>query len=60
MANNAIRNAAAEAGVRHWQIADAIGIAEETFSRKLRHELSVDEQQKILEIIEEIAKEAQL
>lgn len=58
MANNAIRKTAAEAGVRHWQIAEAIGIAEETFSRKLRHELPADEQRNIIEIIKEIAKEA--
>lgn len=58
MTNIEIRSAAKSAGVRHWQIAEAIGIAEETFSRKLRHELPADEQRNIIEIIKEIAKEA--
>lgn len=57
MANIEIRQAAKSAGVRHWQIAEAIGIAEETFSRKLRHELPADEQQTIMEIIQKLAKE---
>ena len=41
MKNNDIRLAAAGAGVCLWQIADALGIADNSFSRKLRKELSV-------------------
>ena len=52
-----IRQAAAGAGVRLWQIADAIGLNDGNFSRKLRKELPEDEKQKIFGIIEDLAKE---
>ena len=57
MCNMDIRQAAAGAGVRLWQIADAIGLNDGNFSRKLRKELPEDEQQKIFGIIEDLAKE---
>lgn len=53
--NIAIRNAAREAGIKLWQIADELHIADFTFSRKLRHELSDEEQKRILQIIAELA-----
>jgi hypothetical protein len=56
--NNLIRAAAKSAGVKLWQIADAIGLSDGNFSRKLRHELPADEQERILGIIEELSKEA--
>lgn len=55
--NETIREAAKEKGVRMWRIAEKMGINEAVFSRKLRHELPEKETQKILEIIERIAKE---
>ena len=39
MSNQDIRRTAAGAGVKLWQIADALGIADCSFSRKLRKEL---------------------
>ena len=57
MCNMDIRQAAAGAGVRLWQIADAIGLNDGNFSRKLRQELPDDEKQKIFGIIEDLAKE---
>ena len=57
MCNMDIRQAAAGAGVRLWQIADAIGLNDGYFSRKLRKELPEDEKQKIFGIIEDLAKE---
>ncbi len=57
MNNTDIRKYAKTHGVRLWQIADELGISEITMSRKLRYELSEDEKQKILEIIDELAKE---
>ncbi len=57
MNNTDIRKYAKTHGVRLWQIADELGISEITMSRKLRYELSEDEKQKILEIINELAKE---
>lgn len=59
MTNESIRRAAADAGLKLWQVAEAYGVNDGNFSRKLRHELPEDEQQKIIGIIERLAKEAQ-
>lgn len=56
--NELIRVAAKNAGVRLWQIAEAVGLSDGSFSRKLRHEFTADEQERILNIIKELAKEA--
>lgn len=56
-ANMKIREKAINNGVRLWQIADALGIQESMFSKKLRKELEEEEQAKILSIIDELAKE---
>lgn len=58
-ANMKIRDRAKNSGVRLWQIADAIGIQESMFSKKLRNELPEDEQERILAIIDKLAKERQ-
>lgn len=58
MANQDIRRAADGSGVKLWQIAEALGVADYNFSRKLRKELPPDEKGKILSIIAELAKEA--
>ena len=55
--NKAIRTAAKENGIELWRIANKLGINDGNFSRKLRYELSEDEKQKILEIINELAEE---
>lgn len=57
MSNQDIRRTAAGAGVKLWQIADALGMADCSFSRKLRKELSQDEKEKIFSIIRRLAKE---
>ena len=57
MTNREVRLTAAGAGVRLWQIAEVLGIADYTLSRRLRRELPAEEKQKILEIIEELAQE---
>lgn len=58
MCNKDVRQAAASAGVRLWQIAAAIGLNDGNFSRKLRMELPAEEKQKIFGIIEKLSKEA--
>lgn len=58
MKNQEIRRAAAGAGVKLWQIAEALGISDCSLSRKLRKELLNDEKEEILSIIAELAKEA--
>lgn len=58
MKNEDIRKTAKSAGVKLWQIAEAVGVNDGNFSRKLRHELPEAEKQKILEIIDRLSKEA--
>lgn len=57
MSNKDVRQAATNANVRLWQIAEALGIADFNFSRKLRHELPTEEKEKIFSIIQELARE---
>lgn len=57
MCNIDVRRAAAGNGVRLWQVADALGIADTQLSRKLRKELTSEEKQKIFEIIQNISSE---
>ena len=59
MTNQDIRRPAAGAGVKLWQIAGALGIADCSLSRKLRRELPTEEKEKIFSIIRELAKEAE-
>lgn len=58
MSNQDIRRSAAGAGVRLWQIAEELGIADCSLSRKLRKELPQEEKKRILAIIERLSKEA--
>lgn len=41
--------------VKLWQIADALGITDTQFSRKLRYELEPDMKRKIMKLIDQIA-----
>lgn len=56
MKNLEIRARAVERGVKLWQVADELGIADTSLSRKLRSELSPHERDKILAIIERLSK----
>ena len=58
MNNEAIRRFAAGNGVKLWQIADALGIADTSLSRKMRKELSPEEKDIIIGIIQKLSKEA--
>lgn len=57
MANLDIRSAAVAAGVKLWRIADALGIADASLSRKLRKELPPQEKEKIISIIRKLSEE---
>ena len=57
MRNKEIREAAKQAGVCLWQIAERLGMNDGNFSRKLRRELSDCDRARIMEIIAELAKE---
>ena len=57
MFNQDIRQAAKEAGIMLWEIAEKYngGISDCNFSRKLRRELSKDEKEKIRAIITDLS-----
>jgi DNA-binding CsgD family transcriptional regulator len=57
MTGKEIRKSILEAGIRLWQCADKLGCAEATFSKKLRHDFSKEDTEKILSIIEELKAE---
>lgn len=57
--NEEVRKKATEANVKLWQIADKLGINDGNFSRLLRKELPSDKKQKIMHIIDELAKEVE-
>lgn len=57
MKNMKIREAAKQAGVYLWEIAERFGCNDGNFSRRLRRELPKDEQRRILAIIAELAAE---
>lgn len=50
-----VRKWAKDAGIYLWQIADRLGYTDVTFSRKLRHELSVAEKARIKNIVAELS-----
>lgn len=54
--NQDIRTAAKMRGVRLWQIAEALGITDGNFSRRLRRELSETDKERILHIIDNLAQ----
>ena len=56
MKNLDIRRAAAGNGIRLWQIAEALGIADCNLSRKLRKELPDEEKKAIFAIIQDLSQ----
>lgn len=57
MSNEALRRFAAGNGVKLWQVAKALGIADTSLSRKMRKELPPDEKERIVRIIRELSQE---
>lgn len=53
--NIEIKETAKRKGVFLYEVADALGMVDSSFSRKLRTEFSTTEKQKVLKIIDEIA-----
>ena len=51
MANMIVRDEQKARGVRHWELARALGVSEQTLVRWLRFELSEDKQMDMLEKI---------
>jgi len=56
MNNKEIKLEAAGAGVRQWQIAECLGMADSALSRKFRKELPDEEKAQIRRIIAELSR----
>lgn len=54
--NESLKKYAKSKGVKLWEIADRLGMADSNFSRMLRYELSAEKSIQIKQIIEDIAK----
>ena len=52
-----VKERALKKGVCLWKVAEALGIADTSMSRKLRKELPQDEKERIFNIIDQIAAE---
>ena len=52
--NIEVRNAAQDAGLKLWQIAEKFGISDGNFSRKLRRKLTTEEKVRVFKIIEDL------
>jgi predicted XRE-type DNA-binding protein len=53
-ANEEIRRFMGAKGLKQWQVAEAMGMRDENFSRKLRKELPEEEKAKIMQVITNI------
>ena len=49
--NSDIRNLLKAKNIKHWKLADLLGVSETTLVRKLRKELSKEEKEEIFNII---------
>lgn len=56
-ANEEIRRIIGGNGLKQWQVAEAMGMNDGNFSRKLRKELSEEEKQRVIAVIENLIKE---
>lgn len=55
--NEEIRKAIKNSGLKHWEVAYALGVNDGNFSRKLRIELSEAEKTEILDIIMNLSQQ---
>lgn len=57
MANETIRKAAKDAGLKLWEVAEIVGVTDSTLSKMLRRELAEERQRTILAGIKCLAAE---
>lgn len=55
LANQDIRKALEESGIKQWELAERMGYSPSHFSTKMRHEFSSEEKLRCLSVIEEMA-----
>lgn len=56
MSGAEIKKAILAAGLRIWQVAEEYGVNDSTFSKKLRHNFSAEDTEKVLKAIEKLKK----
>lgn len=56
-ANEEIRRAIGAAGLKQWEVADALGVLDCVLSRKLRKELPQKEKERILSAVKTLNKD---
>ena len=52
-----VRQMIVDSGVRLWKVADRLGITDNSFSRRLRHDFTNAEVEKVRQIIKELQAE---
>ena len=57
MTGSELRNRIVQSGVKIWQVAEAFGVADSTFSKKLRYDFSDDDTKRVLAIIKQLKVE---
>ena len=57
MRNAEIRKAIHDAGLRYWQVADALNIADTTFTKWLRKELDSEKKSVVMDAINKLINE---
>ncbi len=55
-ANPLIRNTINQNNLRHWEVAEAMGISDAYFSKLMRRQLPGDMESKVLAVIDDIAR----
>ena len=58
MHNTDIRQAIIESGLKYWQVADALNVADSTFTKWLRKELDPEKKAVVLKAIERLKNES--
>lgn len=57
MRNKEIKDYIKSKGIPMWRVAERLGIADSSFSRMLRYEISDDKKKEIMHIADELATE---
>ena len=57
MNNKIIRSTLKESNMKQWELADILGISEQTLVRRLRYEIPQEEQERIANLIMEASNE---
>lgn len=57
VANKDIRDQIQKNRLRYWEVANALGITDTTFSKKLRNEFPEDYKTKITDVINQLVRE---